>query len=169
MLHDGPVPRNLELKAHDANPRATVAACEALGASDFGELHQRDSYFTVRQGRLKLREDFGAATAELIFYERPDSTAVRESTYVRVPADRQLLSVLADALGVWAVVEKRRRLFIHRHVRIHLDDVADLGSFVELEAVLPEASEEALAEVMAALSFEKREPIAESYSDLVSR
>ena len=43
---------------------------------------------------------------------------------------------LEAALGVTCVVEKERRLFLFENVRIHLDDVAHLGCFVELESVL---------------------------------
>jgi adenylate cyclase class 2 len=43
--------------------------------------------------------------------------------------------VFADALEVRVVVVKRRRLLIWQSVRIHLDAVENLGSFIELEAV----------------------------------
>ena len=38
--------------------------------------------------------------------------------------------------GVRVVVEKRREIFLVQNVRIHLDDVVSLGSFLEFEAVL---------------------------------
>ena len=118
------------------------------------------------RGRLKLRE---AGGAELVYYERPDGEGVRESSYERVEVDPEIGAVLAEALGVAAVVEKTRRLFLYEHVRIHLDDVAGLGTFVELEAVLPHATGESLAAVMAALGFDGRERVAGSYADLVNR
>jgi adenylate cyclase class 2 len=159
--------RNLEVKALDPDPEATARACVELGAVDHGVLEQRDTYFRVETGRLKLREEGGAA--ELVFYERPEAAGVRESRYERVPADPALGQVLALALGPVGVVDKRRRLFLHRGVRIHLDEVAGLGTFVELEAVLPEATEEALGEVMGALGFDERETIAGGYLELVLR
>ena len=39
------------------------------------------------------------------------------------------------------MVEKRRRLLLWETVRIHLDEVEGLGSFVELEAVAGEGSD----------------------------
>ena len=48
---------NLEAKALDPDPQATRRMCVELGASDAGLLRQRDTYFDVRVGRLKLRED----------------------------------------------------------------------------------------------------------------
>jgi len=42
---------------------------------------------------------------------------------------------LGAALGVRGVVSKRRRLFLWKTVRIHLDEVDALGSYIELEAV----------------------------------
>jgi len=55
------------------------------------------------------------------------------STTTRTPT--VLAETLGDTLGVRVVVEKARRLLTWRNVRIHVDRVAGLGDFVELEAV----------------------------------
>jgi adenylate cyclase class IV len=127
--------RNLELKAIDPDPPRTLEAALELG-EDAGVLVQRDTYFHAVSGRLKLREIEGA-TAELIAYDRADLDGPKVSTYTVVPIldPAALAEALGHALGVRAVVEKRRRLVLWRNVRIHLDDVAGLGRFVEFEAV----------------------------------
>jgi homotetrameric cytidine deaminase len=132
---------NVELKAVDRNPDATLERCRALGAEDRGLLTQRDTYFAARQGRLKLREQDG--DAELIAYARPDRTEAAESSYVLAPvaAPAELAEALERALGQTVVVAKRRRLLVWEGVRIHLDDVEALGRFVEFEAVLPDAGD----------------------------
>lgn len=134
------MPVNVELKARDINPEATLARCQALGAEDRGSVKQRDTYFTARRGRLKLREQ-GDGQSELIAYRRPDDAAATESNYVRAPitAPGELAGALGAALGAVDVVVKRRRLFVWQGVRIHLDEVVGLGSFIEFEAVLPDA------------------------------
>jgi adenylate cyclase, class 2 len=76
--------RNVELKARDADPEATVRRALELGAEDRGVLHQRDTYFAAARGRLKLREQ-DPGGAELIAYERPDAAAARESRYRIAP------------------------------------------------------------------------------------
>jgi adenylate cyclase class 2 len=129
--------RNVELKAHDDDPGRTLERALAAGAEDRGLLRQRDTYFAVPRGRLKLREEEpGGAT--LISYERPDDAAETVSNYRLVPvADADgLRAALTDANGVLTVVDKRRRLLIWDDtVRIHLDGVSGLGTFLELEAV----------------------------------
>jgi homotetrameric cytidine deaminase len=141
---------NIELKARDIDPEATLARCLALGAEDRGFLEQRDTYFTARGGRLKLREE-GDGGAELIAYRRPDDAEASESSYARAPvsAPGELTEALSAALGTVDVVLKRRRLLLWEGVRIHLDEVTGLGSFIEFEAVLPDAGspEEARAKV----------------------
>ena len=54
---------------------------------------------------------------------------------VPVPDPAGLLAALGETNGVDVVVEKRRRLLLWETVRIHLDEVEGLGSFLELEAV----------------------------------
>jgi homotetrameric cytidine deaminase len=128
--------RNVELKALDPDPARTLERALALGAEDRGEISQRDTYFRVREGRLKLREE-EPGEAHLIAYARPDAAAVRVSSYrvVPVPDPAGMAAALGDTSGVDVVVEKRRRLLLWETVRIHLDEVAGLGTFLELEAV----------------------------------
>jgi adenylate cyclase class 2 len=134
--------RNVELKAVDPDPERSLAVCRSLGAEDHGVLVQRDTYFAVAHGGLKLREQTPGAP-HLIQFERADRPEQRLSRYRVIgvddgPAARAALSA---ALGVRAVVAKRRRLFLWRGVRIHLDEVEGLGTFLELEAVAPPASD----------------------------
>jgi homotetrameric cytidine deaminase len=134
--------RNVELKAHDPDPARTLERALAAGAEDRGLLRQRDTYFAVAHGRLKLREEEpGGAT--LIAYERPDAAAERVSEYRLVPVaePESLRAALAGANGIAAVVVKRRHLLIWESVRIHLDEVRGLGSFLELEAVVEPGSD----------------------------
>src|SRR4051812_19241374 len=128
--------RNVELKAVDPDPDATLERALAAGARDHGELVQRDTYFGAPRGRLKLREE-QPGQAHLIAYERADEASARTSAYriAPVPATGELRAAIDAALGVTQVVEKRRRLLLWESVRIHLDEVAGLGRFVELEAV----------------------------------
>lgn len=128
--------RNVELKARDLDPARSLLVCRALGAEDQGELWQRDTYFLVPHGRLKLREQRPGA-AHLIQYERADCPAERESRYhvAAVEQAEAMKTALAAALAVRVVVTKRPRLFLHGPIRIHLDHVESLGHFLELEAV----------------------------------
>jgi adenylate cyclase class IV len=134
--------RNIELKAIDPDPAGSLEVCRALGAQDEGVLWQRDSYFNVSTGGLKLREQ-QPGRAHLIQFERAEEPQQRESRYRIIETDdpQTLLAALTATLGVNIAVTKRRRLFLWRNVRIHLDDVERLGTFIELEAVAPADSD----------------------------
>jgi homotetrameric cytidine deaminase len=136
------VRRNIELKALDRDPARSLAVCHELGAEDKGILRQRDTYFRARNGRLKLREEEPGG-AVLIQYDRPDAAQARESRYrlTRVGDPDELRASLDAALGTLVVVDKERHLFLWDGVRIHLDTVEGLGSFVELEGVAPPESD----------------------------
>ena len=166
--------RNVELKAIDPDPETTLARALAAGAADHGVLRQRDTYFAVLQGRLKLREEEpGGAT--LIAYRRPDAADERVSDYRLVPlTDAAGLRVaLAETCGVRVEVVKRRRLLLWETVRIHLDEVEGLGSFLELEAVAAPGSDLAreraqVAHLRAALQIGDEALQTGSYADAVA-
>jgi len=166
--------RNVELKARDPDPARTLERALAAGAREHGILHQRDTYFAVRHGRLKLREEEpGGAT--LIAYERPDTAAERVSDYRLVPVtDPAALRAALEATdGVLAVVAKARRLLLWEDsVRIHLDAVEGLGTFLELEAVAAPGSDLArehdqVARLRDALAIADAALVEGSYADAV--
>ena len=166
--------RNVELKARDPDPARTLERALAAGAREHGILHQRDTYFAVRHGRLKLREEEpGGAT--LIAYERPDTAAERVSDYRLVPVtDPAALRAALEATdGVLAVVAKARRLLLWEDsVRIHLDAVEGLGTFLELEAVAAPGSDLArehdkVARLRDALGIADAALVEGSYADAV--
>jgi homotetrameric cytidine deaminase len=165
--------RNVELKARDRDPARTLRRALALGAEDRGVVAQRDTYFAVARGRLKLREQ-QPGEAQLVAYERPDAAEARESRYRLAPvADPGAVRDALDAaLGTSGVVAKRRRVLLWEGVRIHLDEVEGAGSFVELEGVARERSglehEHALvARLRAELRIADEDVVAVGYADLV--
>ena len=125
---------NIEIKAKCFHPEKVEAFLLSAGASFVGLDHQKDTYFTVPSGRLKLRQ--GNIENTLIFYNRPDQEGPKQSDFYLSkmtdgPATEQLL---AKALGVKVIVEKYRKIFYINNVKFHLDEVPGLGSFVEIEA-----------------------------------
>ena len=165
--------RNIELKSKCADLARARDAALRLGAREAGVLEQIDTYFHCTTGRLKLRETVGRP-AELIAYARADRPDVRESAYHLVPVEEPgpLKRGLAVALGVRVVVIKRRVLLLWHNVRIHLDDVRELGSFIEFEAVMGEGENEAtayerLATLAATMDLKPEDRIATSYSNLI--
>ena len=175
-----PPQRNLEIKARDPDPARSLERALALGAEDRGEITQRDTYFGRTAGRLKLREQ-APGEAELIEYRRPDEAGARASDYRLVPVSDPdgLREALDAALGTLVVVEKRRRLLLWEGVRIHLDEVEGLGSFLELEATDaeldrsgpgqpgPSRTAPKIDHLRAELDIPDEQLIAGSYSDLL--
>lgn len=176
--------RNVELKARDPDPGRTLERALALGAEDRGEFRQRDTYYAGATGRLKLREHEAGGSPmwdelieyshELIGYARPDTAEARTSTYMRVPVPdvAPLHEALDAAYGTLVTVAKRRHLLIWEGVRIHLDDVDGLGTYVELEAVAEPGSDltaehEKVERLRAELGIEDEHLVATSYADLL--
>lgn len=166
--------RNVELKARDPEPQRSLQLALAAGAQQAGVLEQTDTYFHAAHGRLKLREQTGSEgkRAWLIPYERADEAMARKSSYRLVPVERpeELKQALAGTLGVLVVVCKRRELLLWRGVRIHLDRVDGLGSFIEIEAVADESSNltgehRLVKQLTELLKIDPRQVVSFSYSD----
>jgi predicted adenylyl cyclase CyaB len=165
--------RNLEFKARLADPKAAHSKAVLLGFDLYGDLRQTDTYFAVSTGRLMLRETatFGA---ELIFYQRDEGGDLRPSDFqtARTSDPEALKAILSASLGLRAVVRKRRTLLLLDTVRVHLDNVQDLGTFIEFEVPVNEGEEAAAAERLETLlrefGFTWQDCIRASYADLMS-
>ena len=138
--------RNIEVKARLHDPAALALRLQQIPARFVASFRQRDVFFTTPQGRLKLR--FADNNAELIYYVRSDDAVVRGSDYQRQPVTdgAGLCAILEAALGSCGEVRKQRRLYLLDNIRIHLDEVDGLGSYMEVEAIIDAEHNEAACE-----------------------
>lgn len=125
---------NIEIKARCFHPEKVEAFLLSNGARYVGLDHQKDTYFQVPSGRLKLRQ--GNIENSLIYYQRPNQEGPKQSDFSlsKITDGATTEAVLAKALGVKVVVDKYRKIFYIDNVKFHLDEVPGLGSFVEIEA-----------------------------------
>jgi len=131
------MPNNIEIKAKVKDFPATQKIINTIADGLPSKISQWDTFFHSSSGRLKLR-DFGNGKGELISYFRSDADGPTVSEYsicvTHCPAD--LRNVLAMTLGVRGEVKKMRSLYHVGRTRIHLDEVEQLGTFLELEVVM---------------------------------
>ncbi len=167
--------RNVEIKARVDDFMRLKSAAAALGEGPVECLDQQDVFFAVPAGRLKLRRLKGAY-GELIHYERPDLGGPKVSRYLIAPTTNPeaLEAILARVLPVAGTVTKKRWVYRAGQTRIHLDQVENLGDFVELEVVLrpdqTEAEGEAIAlDLMNRLGIRAEQLVQGAYIDLPSR
>lgn len=166
----------VEIKARSTHHEGQRRTLLEAGADFRGTDHQIDHYFRVPEGRLKLR--IGTIERSLIFYRRPDQAGPKDSSVSLTrledeAAATDLADTLGQALGTWVTVDKHREIYFIDNVKFHLDTVAGLGTFVEIEAIgaAPEERESLLRQVnhyRKLLAVEAEDLIEASYSDLLN-
>ena len=167
------MPANIEIKAYVRDFEAIRQRAEALSDKPVEIILQEDIFFHTPQGRLKLRL-LSMRKGQLIYYTRPDQEGPKRSDYhLSVTSDPENLKhVLELAYGIRGVVRKTRYLYLVDQTRIHLDDVENLGQFMELEVVLREGQSDeegqAIAEsLMTSLGVQKSDLLEGAYMDLL--
>jgi len=185
---------NIEFKVRVKDFARVRAVLRQRQAQPAGVLEQIDTYFAAPQGRLKLREIRRRAAAgmpaahsvQLIFYQRANAAAVKRSDYhiAALPHGDALREVLGQALGERQVIKKSRELYLlpyggtiakenETHIRIHLDEVEELGSFIEVEAladdhITPVRAEQEARTLLAQFGIAHADLVAGSYADLLA-
>jgi adenylate cyclase class IV len=132
-------------------------------------------YFSIPNGRMKLREEKSFADGDLIYYFRPNRETSRISEYGIQKISRKDLpgfkNFLKKAFSILVVVKKTRDLYLFENMRIHLGQIDGLGNFLELETVLSKNSmsqwRKEHNEVAVKLELSQYEKIPVSYSDLL--
>lgn len=171
--------RNIEIKLsrpERLDEQTITATLNRIGAQFTWKRHQRDTFWNTQNGWLKLREvldDSNPNVAELIGYRRSAETSdARPSDYHIVEIDQPdaLKATLDSTLGRIGVVEKQRDLWLWKQTRVHLDEVLELGSYIELETVLGDIDEpeghEQMQECLMLLQLEEAERLAIPYLEL---
>jgi predicted adenylyl cyclase CyaB len=131
------MPVNIEIKAKVHDSDSIRSRLEKIIKKDAVKIYQEDIFFNTGRGRLKLRT-FSDGKGELIYYQRNDSAGPKRSDYLvyKTGAPKILKQVLESCLGIRGVIKKNRLLYLLGTTRIHLDEVENLGSFLEIEVVL---------------------------------
>jgi len=166
---------NVEIKAkvHDVErfKERVLAISETPGEL----IPQEDIFFQAKRGRLKLRI-LAPDRGQLIFYEREDSLAPKQSKYQisETAEPGRLKIVLGKALGIRGTVRKNRWLYWVGNSRIHLDEVEGLGSFMEIEVVMTPGLSTADGQALAAglldkLDVSSSDLLEGAYIDLLER
>ena len=166
---------NVEIKARSKNPEEIHELLAQQQAEFLGTDRQIDTYFKTTKGRLKLRE--GNIENALIHYNRDDQAGPKRSdiTMYKTASSAELKEVLRPALEVLAVVTKRRSIYFIENIKFHVDEVEELGNFVEIEAIDTDGSigEDKLYEqckyYLDLFKIDGADLIEVSYSDMVLR
>lgn len=175
--------KNTEIKVKPSNFNEIRELANGLRTS-YSLLEQKDVYYRciTGRGRCKLRsieeednhDDEIRKRAELIYYERPDLEIEKLSTFDKydVPDPSKLQNILKKISTEIGVVEKRREVFFIGNIRIHFDDVKDLGKFVEIEIPLTnditeDKGNEIMEDLIKKLAINKDELIKCSYINLL--
>ena len=144
------------------------------GATSLGTFVQSDTYFSLGERRLKLRTVDGVKEGQLVYYERPDASGVKESQVLlaTVSDGAAVREMLTRVFPVQAEVRKTREVYRFQGVQVHLDTVAGLGKFLEFEKILADDSEreegrKTLEALRRYFQIPEEDLMASSYSDLV--
>lgn len=166
--------RNIEIKAHAHDYDGLRERAAALADQAPMHFRQEDTFFEIPRGRLKLRRFDDGQRAELIFYQRDDRDGPKVSYYQKSPVSDPdaMLALMSAALKVRTIVQKERTVYLVGRTRIQLDQVDNLGSFIEIEVVLAQDESEEAGYEEARATFEKlgvseRDLVPLSYADLL--
>jgi len=164
--------KNIEIKARCRDIEKARGVAESLQAELFAEGDQTDLYFHSPQGRLKLRTATFDENSQLIWYSRPDvpDARVSEVRIARIRKPDKLRELCVAHFGAIGEVKKHRTIFLDDSVRIHLDTVDGLGTFIEFEA--PADGDEQLArkrvnELIQQFEITQDDLVSTSYSEML--
>ncbi|MFB6310543.1 MAG: class IV adenylate cyclase [Salinirussus sp.] len=172
----------VELKVranHDAvRERLTDLDAERRGATEQTDLYfdAPDRDFAATDEALRIRRErpeSGSPTAHLTYkgpLVDPDSKTREERETVLTDADE--MHAILDALGyeAAATVKKHRERFTVRGLTVALDDVADLGAFLEVESTAEDdidAARDRARTLLSDLGLNAENQIRRSYLELL--
>ena len=132
---------------------------------------QKDIYYNIDGGRLKLRI-INDKIGNLIYYNRKEHNKKRVSNYIISATKnfKELDEILRKLFDIFTIVDKRREIYTYDNVRIHLDKVKKLGSFLEIEVVYNSLKDakKIMNDLVNYFSLNENEFIKDSYSDLLT-
>lgn len=161
---------NLELKIKVNSRKYLLEKIKSSKARYIKIINQKDVYYKIRKGLLKLRIENGTYT--LIKYLRDEKEKRWSNYHLLTLIGENPESYLKDIFKIDIVVEKKRELYMYKNTRIHLDSVKGLGNFLELESVVINNKKESEIEFNEAVKFLNLDPTKQlktSYKNLLKQ
>ena len=129
-------------------------------------------------GRLKIRE--GTIENCLVWYERENTAGPKPCRFQIIKFQKhdfrltELKALLSASLGVSIRVIKTREIYFTGNVKIYLDTVPDLGTFIEIEAFEtdsqnPESLRKQCDTFFRLLGIRNDQLVSKSYADLMEK
>jgi adenylate cyclase class IV len=140
-------------------------------------LKQKDTYYVVNDGRLKLRQE-GVNVGYFIRYYRDNLASEKISKYYtyNIPNVEEFNLIFNNAMKTEVIIEKERMLYLYKNVRIHLDKIIGVPEskslYVEIEVVIKNEEEdnksnELMEELLIMMELKNSEVIALGYREIV--
>ena len=169
------MPKNYEIKTYVNNVKNLRRDVRKLVKNKTHRHYkefQKDIYYKTGKDRLKLRI-INNETGNLIFYNRKEHNKRRVSNYIisETKKFKELDAILKKLFDIFVVVDKEREIFIYDNIRIHLDKVKKLGSFLEIEIIYDsiKGAKKIMNELIEYFNLKEKDFIKESYSDMLTR
>lgn len=169
------MPKNYEIKIPVNDIKEYQKAVQNLLRNkkhkQFIEL-QKDVYYKINEGRLKLRI-INNKTGNLIYYDRNENNKKRVSNYIISATKnfKELDEILRKLFDIFIIVDKRRVIYTFDNIRIHLDKVDKLGSFIEIEIIydILKDAKKKMNDLVKYFRLDANDFIKDSYSDMLVR
>lgn len=162
--------KNLEIKYKPGNSREISYITGLLKNYSHTTEKQTDIYYKTIRDRLKLRI-INDTEGSLILYNRAEKKNKRISKYTisKTKDFRELDFILRKQFRVLVTVIKKREIYIHKNIRVHIDTVKGLGKFIEIEIIYDDISKakDLMNNLVTELNLDENKFIKVSYSDLL--
>ncbi len=168
------------MKARVDDPKRLERAIIALGATPTGIQAQADTYynaphrnFEMTDEALRIRVEDGDA---FLTYKGPkmDTLSKTRQEFQTMIKDSGTMGDILSSLGFFpvATVTKRRKNYRLGNFFISLDEVRDLGSFIEIEIPVKnsknyEEKVESILKIIEKLGISRTSTIRESYLEMI--
>ena len=162
--------KNYEIKCELSDRKTVELIINSVKGYSHSVEKQTDIYYKADTGRLKLRI-INDTEGSLIFYDRGEKTGKRISKYIisKTKDHKELDSILRKQFKVLVIVNKKRDIYIHKNIRVHIDTIKGLGRFLEIEIIYENLSKakEQMKELISKFQLNENKFIKGSYSDLL--
>ena len=162
--------KNLEIKYKPGNLIEISYITGLLKNYSHTTEKQTDIYYKTVRDRLKLRI-INDTEGSLILYNRAEKKNKRISKYTisKTKDFRELDFILRKQFRVLVTVIKKREIYIHKNIRVHIDTVKGLGKYIEIEIIYDDISKakDIMNNLVTELNLDENKFIKVSYSDLL--